>query len=151
LLLGACEAPYIPASVAAVARAIPSIAMAFSGGSSEKAGPDPSATVFVDATRAAGLSGDARKELYQRLLFRSELLSDLSHGAMATPISVRDATSHTASDLIEEDYIRIGEAAFSIDPLSSQGVQSAILSAIHGAAATPRVDVLSRPSAIRGE
>ena len=94
-----------------------------------------SATVFVDATRAAGLSGDARKELYQRLLFRSELLSDLSHGAMATPISVRDATSHTASDLIEEDYIRIGEAAFSIDPLSSQGVQSAILSAIHGAAA----------------
>ncbi len=94
-----------------------------------------SATLFVDATRAAGLSGDARKELYRRLLSSSELLNNLFHGAMATPISVRDATSRIASDLIQEDFIRIGEAAFSIDPLSSQGVQRAILSAIQGAAA----------------
>jgi flavin-dependent dehydrogenase len=93
------------------------------------------ATIFVDAKSAAGLRGDARGEFYRRLLSGSELLNNLLRGEMVTPISVRDATGRIARDLIGEDFIRVGEAAFSIDPLSSQGVQSAILSAIQGAAA----------------
>jgi hypothetical protein len=59
----------------------------------------------------------------------------LLHGEMVTPIFVRDATSRIVKDLIGDDFIRTGEAAFSIDPLSSQGVQRAILSAIQGGAA----------------
>ena len=94
-----------------------------------------SVTVFVDATKVAGLRGEARSEIYRRLLSRSQLLRNLLQGEQATPVSVRDATSRSTDDLIGEGFIRVGEAAFAIDPLSSQGVQRAILSAIQGAAA----------------
>jgi hypothetical protein len=48
---------------------------------------------------------------------------------------VRDATPRVSKDPIGHDFIRVGEAAVAIDPLSSQGIQTALLSAIQGAAA----------------
>lgn len=94
-----------------------------------------SGTVFVDAVRAAGLRTDNRIGFYRDLLSHSTLLRNLQLGRMSSPILVRDATSRIASELIAEDFIRIGEAALAIDPLSSQGIQAAVLSAIQGAAA----------------
>jgi flavin-dependent dehydrogenase len=94
-----------------------------------------SATIFVDATSLAGLSCRERRAFYGELLDRSQLLRDLRRGELISPISVRDATSRIAHDLIGKDFIRVGEAAFSMDPLSSQGVQRAIVSAIQGGAA----------------
>ncbi len=94
-----------------------------------------SGTVFVDAVRAAGLDADERIWFYRDLLSHSTLLRNLQLGRMSSPVLVRDASSRIASDLIGENFIRIGEAALAIDPLSSQGVQTAVLSAIHGAAA----------------
>ena len=93
------------------------------------------ATIFLDPRRISGSHAPERTELFNQLLASSELLGDLLYRDIVTPIVVRDATSGLAKDLIDEDFIRIGEAAFSIDPLSSQGVQRAILSAIQGAAA----------------
>jgi flavin-dependent dehydrogenase len=92
------------------------------------------ATVFLDAERIAGLSGDNRSALYKSLLSRSQLLLGVLRGRMVGPVHVCDATSRIASSLIEIDSIRVGEAAFSIDPLSSQGVQAALVSAIQGSA-----------------
>lgn len=92
-------------------------------------------TIFLDPTRIAGLRETERVVLFRKILFNSELLGSLLHGEMVTPIFVRDATSRIVKDLIGDDFIRTGEAAFSIDPLSSQGVQRAILSAIQGGAA----------------
>jgi flavin-dependent dehydrogenase len=93
------------------------------------------ATIFVDAHRIAGSGDDERRDLYRCLVSKSELLGGLLSGQITTSISVCDATSRVATDLIGRDFIRVGEAAFSIDPLSSQGVQRAVLSAIQGAAA----------------
>lgn len=92
------------------------------------------ATIFVDTHRIAGCGSDERRDLYRGLLSQSELLGRLLSGQITTAISVCDATSRVAADLIDRDFIRVGEAAFSIDPLSSQGVQRAVLSAIQGAA-----------------
>src|SRR5262249_42882378 len=44
-----------------------------------------------------------------------------------------DATPGISRGLTGECFIRVGEAAFSIDPLSSQGIQCAVISAIQGA------------------
>jgi flavin-dependent dehydrogenase len=94
-----------------------------------------SATIFVDATRVAGLSCSERHDFYCELLGQSHLLRNLRRGELITPIFVRDATSRIAKDLIEKDFLRVGEAAFSMDPLSSQGVQRAIVSGLQGGAA----------------
>jgi len=93
------------------------------------------ATIFLDPARIAGLCEPERERLYRKLLSGSELLADLLHGEMTSSVIVRDATSRITKELIRHDFIRTGEAAFSIDPLSSQGVQRAILSAIQGGAA----------------
>ena len=94
-----------------------------------------SATIFLDAARISGLRETERVDLYKKLVSHSELLGNLLRGEMVSRILVRDATSRIVKDLIGSDFIRTGEAAFSIDPLSSQGVQGAILSAIQGGAA----------------
>jgi Tryptophan halogenase len=93
------------------------------------------ATIFLDSARIAGLTTTSRAELYRRLLARSTLLGGLENGEMLEPVSVRDATSGIGRDLIGYDFVRVGEAATAIDPLSSQGIQDAVLSAIQGSAA----------------
>lgn len=93
------------------------------------------ATVFLDPARIAGLRSDGRMELYRHLISHSRLLNGLTHGGIIGPVGVRDATARLCSDPIGSDFIRVGEAAVSIDPLSSQGIQTALLSAIQGSAA----------------
>jgi len=93
------------------------------------------AAVFIDSARVGGLGGCDRMRLYRRLLSRSKLLKNLLTDRLCGPVSVRDATSRLAKDLIGDDFIRVGEAAVAIDPLSSQGIQAALLSAIQGSAA----------------
>jgi hypothetical protein len=51
-----------------------------------------------------------------------------------TEVAVCDATSFHAAEMISPLSLKVGEAAFTIDPLSSQGVQTAIGSALHAAA-----------------
>lgn len=93
------------------------------------------AAVFLDPARVAGLGAYDRMRLYRRLLSGSKLLKDLLTDRLSGPVFVRDATSRLAKDLIGDDFIRVGEAAVAIDPLSSQGIQAALLSAIQGSAA----------------
>jgi flavin-dependent dehydrogenase len=93
------------------------------------------ATVFVDSERIGGLGGHRRTWLYRDLLARTRLLNGLAACRMTTSVQTCDATSGISSDLIGDDFIRVGEAAVSIDPLASQGIQRAVLSATQGAAA----------------
>jgi flavin-dependent dehydrogenase len=99
--------------------------------------PDGSyaATIFLDSARIAGLRSHCRATLCRDILSRSKLLAGLSKGRMIGPVDVRDATPRVSRDPIGHDFIRVGEAAVAIDPLSSQGIQTALLSAIQGAAA----------------
>jgi flavin-dependent dehydrogenase len=99
--------------------------------------PDGSyaATIFLDSARVAGLRTDGRREFYRDVISRSKLLEDLIRGKMIGPVCVRDATPRFRRDPIGNDFIRIGEACVAIDPLSSQGIQTALLSAIQASAA----------------
>jgi flavin-dependent dehydrogenase len=100
--------------------------------------PDGSfnATVFVDPER---FQCDLQRlgsvdSVYQHLLAHSELLAACLEGYAAGPTRVCDATCYTSDDCLRPDLIKVGEALFSVDPLSSQGVQVAIGTALHAAA-----------------
>jgi flavin-dependent dehydrogenase len=93
------------------------------------------ATIFLDSARVAGFRTDGRREFYREILSRSRLLEGLTRGQMVGPVCVRDATPRFCRDPIGNDFIRVGEACVAIDPLSSQGIQTALLSAIQASAA----------------
>jgi hypothetical protein len=88
---------------------------------------------FVDADVCRG-AGAGIESVYQRSLQGSVLLRHCLSG-LEGPIAVCDASSSVHGCPIGPDFVRIGEAAFAADPLSSQGVQLAITSALQAAAA----------------
>lgn len=91
------------------------------------------ATVFVDPERCAGRSPDQRRQLYFDLMERSALLAPCLMGSPVTPVRICDAASYAAADPIAPGLIRVGEGNLSLDPLSSQGVQSAMGMAVQAA------------------
>jgi flavin-dependent dehydrogenase len=101
------------------------------------------ATVFLDRERMRGLATAARVHLYRERLATSQLLRGLLRQKPANLPRSSDATSRVHSDLAGADYIRVGEAAFAIDPLSSHGVQAAVLSAVQASAVVHTM--LARP------
>lgn len=94
------------------------------------------ATAFIDSPRyAGGVSRTGGLEaFYRSLISNSALLAGCLQGCLATPVRVCDATSFQDENPVAQDAIKVGEASFSIDPLSSQGVQAALGSALHAAA-----------------
>jgi flavin-dependent dehydrogenase len=104
-----------------------------------------SAMAFVDADhyRAERASGVSREALYRRLLAGSELLAETASAALAGGVEVCDATCHHAPEAVGDDFVRIGEAAFTLDPLSSTGVQKAMQTAWSAALAVHTI--LTRP------
>lgn len=96
------------------------------------------AAVFLDSARCRGVDGQtggriAIPMLYTSLLESSTLLQPCLSGRLATEIQVRDASRRYSTSPVGDDYIRAGEASYSIDPLSSQGVQSALSSGLQAA------------------
>jgi flavin-dependent dehydrogenase len=84
------------------------------------------ATVFVDTE-------NAKKEHYLNLIHQSNLLSPRLRSGACGEIHACDATSFLSKEVVASDSIRVGDAAVTIDPLSSQGVQTAIGTALHAA------------------
>lgn len=65
--------------------------------------------------------------LYRDLLSGSSLFRHLpAVGRIEGGLSVCDATCYADDDPIGPDWVKVGEAGFAIDPLSSSGVQTAI-------------------------
>ncbi len=98
--------------------------------------PDGSfnATVFVDAARCTGMDPVRREAWYRELLMQSALLRPCLRGRRRDAVRVCDATPRVDPHPIDERVVKVGEAAFSLDPLSSQGVQAALRSAWQAAA-----------------
>lgn len=94
--------------------------------------PDGSfnAAVFVDRARCAGLKRQERQALYARLLERSALLRACLGGRLAGEVRVCDATAGHDENPIDDTSAKVGEAALAIDPLSSQGVQVSLRTAL---------------------
>lgn len=88
------------------------------------------AMVFVDPARYREASPDA---LYRRLLGTSSL-RECMRGELLGVVRATDASAYVAGELADEVSLRVGEAAFAVDPLSAQGVHLAMLSAIQAAA-----------------
>lgn len=86
------------------------------------------AVAFSDFSRGAAAG-------YRDRLGRSSLLRHCLSGTIDGRIRGCDATSYAVNDPIGPDYVRVGEASYAIDPLSSQGVQHALTSALGGSAA----------------
>ncbi|KIC41854.1 tryptophan halogenase [Ruegeria sp. ANG-R] len=91
------------------------------------------AMVFVDPSVCTGLAPAARRDLYLNLLTQSTLLSPCLEQRRIGPVRHSDATSRSETTPPAFDFLRVGEAAFSVDALSSQGVQLAMAQAVQAA------------------
>ncbi|MFI8432917.1 NAD(P)/FAD-dependent oxidoreductase [Streptomyces sp. NPDC079020] len=100
------------------------------------------AMVFVERARCAALDGDARRRLYRSTLSASDLIGPWL-GTQLTGTFACDATSSIAEGTVGRDWIKIGEAALTLDPLSAQGVQTAMTTAMQGSMAAH--SILRRP------
>jgi flavin-dependent dehydrogenase len=108
--------------------------------------PDGSVNAAVFVALQAGAALD-----YRARLASSPLLRRCLDGALDGPIHACDATPYADDDPIGvagspeleaapagsrgPAYLRVGDASYAIDPLSSQGVQHALASALQGAVA----------------
>lgn len=83
-------------------------------------------TCFVDTARCAALDRAARQRLYREMVGHASVKSLLDRAELVDDIRVRDATCRRTADPVTDRSIKIGDAAFAMDPLSSQGVQAAL-------------------------
>jgi flavin-dependent dehydrogenase len=91
------------------------------------------AAVFIDPKRvAAEFAGDAGAA-YRALLARFRLLPGGPGSCIEGGVRARDASATHAEQSVGPDFIRVGDAGVALDPLSSQGVQSATASALQAA------------------
>jgi len=93
-----------------------------------------SAMVFVDLTQYAGkyLARSRLESLYAALLDKSQLLGGLQGQTQMPGVIAHDASTYSDPNPIDALSIKIGEAAFALDPLSSSGVQKALQTALVG-------------------
>jgi flavin-dependent dehydrogenase len=90
------------------------------------------ATVFVSPQRLRGAK--EVEHAYRALLADSELLAGCLSGRMKGPVRVCAASACLDDEPVGEDWLKVGESALALDPLSSQGVQTALVSGLQGAA-----------------
>ena len=81
--------------------------------------------------RRADLDG-----FYCNLLLKTAILSALKGPSLNGQVTARDATCYFDDAPIDKTFIKVGEAAFAIDPLSSSGVQTALQTALAGSVAS---------------
>jgi hypothetical protein len=98
--------------------------------------PDRSVRVlaFVDTALCAGLGRVERETLYRRLLAGSALLAGSGLTELLGGVTARDSTWRVGDQIVTRRSIKVGDRAFAMDPLSSQGVQSALRSSIQAGA-----------------
>lgn len=91
------------------------------------------AVAFVDADAAKRQGPRGLAEMYRTLIAESELLSPCLAGAVLHQVAVRDATCRVDDECVSSRSIKVGDCAFAMDPVSSQGIQSALRSGVQAA------------------
>ena len=89
--------------------------------------------VFVDGARFRAEPGGSLDDRLRALLDRSALMHEVRGARLLRPARAADATPYVDDECVSAQWIRLGDAALAIDPLSSSGVQKAIQSALAGA------------------
>ncbi|KWV59279.1 hypothetical protein AS156_31920 [Bradyrhizobium macuxiense] len=101
------------------------------------------AMIFVDADQCRGRRRPDIEADYRNRLSESRLLQDCLRGALEGGVRLHDATPHQTNACVTETSVKVGEASFSLDPLSSQGVQAAMNSGLQAAVVVHTI--LTRP------
>ncbi len=90
-------------------------------------------SVFVDPNDGRSGGRDRLSATYARLLERFPALMGALQGSTPGKVEACDAASTHVSDPVGDRFIRVGDAAMCVDPLSSQGVHLALQSGIQAA------------------
>jgi flavin-dependent dehydrogenase len=88
------------------------------------------AQVFIDPQSYTRRGATDCATLYQTLLDQSPLIRKFLRGLSLAEIRIRDATVRADNELVTPNSIKVGDRAFAMDPLSSQGIQAAIRSGL---------------------
>lgn len=96
---------------------------------------DVSVTLFVDFETARRWRGSHRDKAFLRFLKTSSLSVPGRRLSLVSRITAVDATIAERQPVFDDEFVRIGDAALALDPLASQGIQHALLSAQYAAAA----------------
>jgi flavin-dependent dehydrogenase len=91
------------------------------------------AAVFLDPKRLSRIASGNTQDAYQELLRGFTMFDDVRAECMEGRAKACDASSRFAENPAGADFARVGDASISLDPLSSQGIQSAIASGIQAA------------------
>lgn len=92
------------------------------------------AAVFVDPKRISLVRREGVGPAFERLLGQFRLCGESLRGEIEGAVEACDASSRYAEEPAGDGFIRVGDASFSPDPLSSQGILSAVASALQAAA-----------------
>lgn len=95
----------------------------------------PLAFIDPDLLRQYQVAKSRLDAFYRELLSRTRILSALEAPHLKEGVLARDATCYFDTTPIDRTSIKLGEAAFAIDPLSSSGVQKALQTALTGSIA----------------
>jgi flavin-dependent dehydrogenase len=85
-----------------------------------------SAMVFLDPQSLGPVCHGTLEESWRSRLAKAELFETISQLPLVRPVVAREATMYSAVDPISQYLVRVGEASFSLDPLSSTGVEKAM-------------------------
>lgn len=91
------------------------------------------AAVFIDPKRLSGTAPGDVELLYRGLLNNFRLFPSGRFTIDTGGVRACDASSRYSEVPVGHDFIRVGDSFFSLDPLSSQGIQSAIASGLQAA------------------
>ena len=89
---------------------------------------------FCDPSHIRQGSGRDMERLLRERTTKTVLFSGFAQAVFSRPVAARDATCAYATEPTGADYVMVGEANYSLDPLSSTGVEKALQSALTGAA-----------------
>jgi flavin-dependent dehydrogenase len=110
-----------------------------------------STMVFLDQDTVRAKPRNGLEFMWRSRLAKTELFSSFSGSQLIGKLIACDATTYFAEDPVEANWIRVGEACFALDPLSSTGVEKAMQSglvaaiALHTTIAHPdRTELCSR-------
>ncbi|ABW29990.1 flavin-dependent monooxygenase QhpG [Acaryochloris marina] len=89
--------------------------------------------VFLDPSCLSLNSKQGIENIYHKLLNRFRLFPAKFIKGIEGKVKICDASTRYAENPIGDSFIRIGDACLCLDPLSSQGIQSAVASGLQAA------------------
>jgi flavin-dependent dehydrogenase len=93
-----------------------------------------STVVFTDADTLRDVGRSGLESRFRALLARSRRLAGAGGAPLTAGVRAFDATCYASVRVTGEGFVRVGEAAAALDPLSSSGIERAMRSALVAAA-----------------